>query len=122
MQPDEENYVSENFSDTFFSAVDCRKIGFIREDIENKYKNDQINTRERAILITSLLYAMDKIANTCGHYDAYIRNAEFNRHIELAVPLASNDNTENNQCYNEYANELVKRIVADLVYIDPPSN
>ena len=122
VQPDEENYMSENFSDTFFSAADCRKIGFIREDIENKYKNDQINARERAILITSLLYAMDKIANTCGHYDAYIRNAEFCRHIELAVPLASNDNNENNQCYNEDANELVKRIEADLVYIDPPYN
>lgn len=122
VQPNEENYMSENFSDTFFSAADCRKIGFIREDIENKYKNDQINARERAILITSLLYAMDKIANTCGHYDAYIRNAEFCRHIELAVPLASNDNNENNQCYNEDANELVKRIEADLVYIDPPYN
>lgn len=122
VQPNEENYMSENFSDTFFSAADCRKIGFIREDIESKYKSDQINARERAILITSLLYAMDKIANTCGHYDAYIRNAEFCRHIELAVPLASNDNNENNQCYNEDANELVKRIEADLVYIDPPYN
>ena len=121
-QPNEENYMSVNFSNTFFSAADCRKIGFIREDIENRYKNNQINVRERAILITSLLYAMDKIANTCGHYDAYIRNAEFSRHIELAVPLASNDNNENNQCYNEDANKLVRHIEADLVYIDPPYN
>lgn len=122
VQPDDDNYMSENFSNTFFSAADCRKIGFIREDIENQYKSNQINDRERAILITSLLYAMDKIANTCGHYDAYIRNAEFSRHLELAVPLASNDNNENNQCYNEDANELVRRIEADLVYIDPPYN
>lgn len=122
VQPAEENYMSENFSDTFFSAADCRKIGFIREDIENRYKNNQLNARERAILITSLLYAMDKIANTCGHYDAYIRNAKFSRHIELAVPLASNENNENNQCYNEDANELVRHIEADLVYIDPPYN
>lgn len=122
LQPDDDNYMSENFANTFFSAADCRKIGFIREDIENQYKNNQINDRERAILITSLLYAMDKIANTCGHYDAYIKNAEFNRHLELAVPLASNDNNENNQCYNEDANELVRRIQADLVYIDPPYN
>lgn len=122
VQPKEENYMSENFSDTFFSADDCRKIGFIREDIENKYKNGEINKRERALLITSLLYAMDKIANTCGHYDAYIHGAEFDRHLELAVPLASNENNENNQCYNEDANELVKRIEADLVYIDPPYN
>ena len=28
-------------------------------------------------LITSLLYAMDKIAKTCGHYDAYRKGAVF---------------------------------------------
>lgn len=121
-QPQEENYMSENFSDTFFSAADCRKIGFIREDIEKRYNAGEINARERAILITSLLYAMDKIANTCGHYDAYIKGATFEKHLELALPLASNENNKNNQCYNEDANRLVERIEADLVYIDPPYN
>ena len=29
-----DNYMSRNFADTFFSKQDCRKIGFIREDIE----------------------------------------------------------------------------------------
>ena len=120
--PQEENYMSENFADTFFSLEDCRKIGFIREDIEEIFRQKKINARERAILITSLLYAMDKIANTCGHYDAYIRGAQFERHLELSVPLASNNNNENNQCYNEDANVLVERIEADLVYIDPPYN
>ena len=121
-QPKEENYMSEHFADTFFSLEDCRKIGFIREDIEVNFKAKKINARERAILITSLLYAMDKIANTCGHYDAYIRGASFDKHLELSIPLASNDNNENNQCYNEDSNHLVERIEADLVYIDPPYN
>lgn len=67
----EKNYMTENFADTFFSFRDCSKIGFIRNDIEKLYGSGKINFRERAILITSLLYAMDKIANTCGHYDAY---------------------------------------------------
>lgn len=122
IKPHEENYMSLNFADTFFSLEDCRKIGFIREDIEINYKEKKINTRERAILITSLLYAMDKIANTCGHYDAYIKGASFDKHLELTIPLASNNNNENNQCYNEDSNQLVERIEADLVYIDPPYN
>lgn len=122
IKPNEENYMSLNFADTFFSLEDCRKIGFIREDIEINYKEKKINTRERAILITSLLYAMDKIANTCGHYDAYIKGASFDKHLELSIPLASNNNNENNQCYNEDSNQLVERIEADLVYIDPPYN
>ena len=118
----EDNYMTDNFSDTYFSRDDCAKIGYIREDIECLYENGSINKRERAILITSLLYAMDKIANTCGHYDAYRKGVVFDKPLELYVPLAEVHNTADNQCYNTDANELVKDITADLVYIDPPYN
>ena len=118
----EDNYMTENFADTYFSRSDCAKIGYIREDIETLYKNNDINTRERAILITSLLYAMDKIANTCGHYDAYRKGVEFDKSLELYVPLAKVHNNADNHCFNMDANELVKNISSDLVYIDPPYN
>ena len=118
----EDNYMSDNFSDTFFNKDNCRKIGFIREDIEKQFGSNKINERERAILITSLLYAMDKIAVTCGHYDAYRKGAKFEGSLELYVPLAEVNNNPMNQCFNEDANNLVKRIEADLVYIDPPYN
>lgn len=119
---DIDNYMTQNFSDTYFSRTDCARIGFIREDIEQRYHRGELNLRERAILITSLLYAMDKIALTCGHYDAYRQGAISDQSLELRVPLASIENNINNQCYNEDANNLVKRIVADLIYIDPPYN
>lgn len=118
----EDNYMTENFSDTYFSRDDCAKIGYIRENIESLYENDRINQRERAILITSLLYAMDKIANTCGHYDAYRKGVVFDKTLELYVPLAEVHNNADNKCYNTDANELVKKIKSDLVYIDPPYN
>ena len=118
----EDNYMSKNFGNTYFSIEDCLRIGFIREDIENNFKSGKINKRERAILITSLLYAMDKIANTCGHYDAYRKNVKFEKSLELFVPLAKVQNNENNLCFNMDANDLVKNIYADLVYIDPPYN
>ena len=117
-----DNYMTDNFADTYFSRDDCAKIGYIREDIEKNYKKKNINDRERAILITSLLYAMDKIAKTCGHYDAYRKGAEFDKPLELLVPLAERHNNPNNRCYNEDANNLVGSINADLVYIDPPYN
>lgn len=122
MSVDEDNYMTENFSDTYFSREDCAKIGFIREDIEKKHKAGEINERERALLLTSLLYAMDKIAKTCGHYDAYRKNVEFDMHLEMLLPLASEENSIENRCYNMDSNELVKDIYADLVYIDPPYN
>lgn len=65
---------------------------------------------------------MDKIAVTCGHYDAYRKGVQFEESLELYVPLAEVTNNPKNQCFNEDANNLVKRIEADLVYIDPPYN
>ena len=118
----EDNYMSINFANTYFDLEDCRKIGFIREDIEIRYKDGRINARERALLLTSLLYAMDKIANTCGHYDAYRKGVEFERHLELYVPEPECNLNENNMCYNLDTNLLVADIEADLVYIDPPYN
>ena len=118
----EDNYMSDNFSDTYFSLDDCRKIGFIRQDIEDKFNSGFINARERALLITSLLYAMDKIANTCGHYDAYRQGVEFEKHLEMYVPQPEPDVNENNVCYNMDTNELAPEIEADLIYIDPPYN
>ena len=118
----EENYMTENFSDTYFSKADCSKIGFIREDIEQKFLSGIITERERAILIASLIYAMDKIANTCGHYDAWRRGVIFERHLILPVLNVPEKNNKNNRCFNEDANELVRHIKADLIYIDPPYN
>ena len=117
-----DNYMSDNFADTYFSLEDCRRIGFIREDIESRREAGEINFREKSLLVTSLLYAMDKIAQTCGHYDAYRKGAQFKDHLELRVPLASQENNPANLCYNLDINELAPTIEADLVYLDPPYN
>lgn len=122
IQSNELNYMSENFSNTFFSSEDCSKIGIIREDIEQKFSSGTINEREKALLITSLLYAMDKIANTCGHYDAFRQDIKFEKHIELYYPNASNKNNINNNCFNKDINIIAKEIFADIVYLDPPYN
>lgn len=119
--PYEDNYMTENFSDTYFSREVCSKIGFVREFIENEFLAKKINFKERAILITSLLYGLDKIAATCGHYDAYRKNAELPQNFSLQI-LEPEKKLRQNECYNDDANILVKKIFADIVYIDPPYN
>ena len=118
----ENNYVRENFANTFFLADDCSKIGYIREDIEKKYNKKEINYKEYSILITILLYAMDRIANTVGHYDAYRKNIEFDKELYLGIMLPDKNLNKDNKCYNKDANELVKNIDCDLLYLDPPYN
>lgn len=119
--PKKENYMSENFSNTFFSREVCLKIGYIRDDIDKQFKKGNINTKERAMLITSLLYACDKIANTCGHYDAYRIGAEYDDNLVLEYPEQYNS-LKNNLCLCEDSNKIASTIRCDLAYLDPPYN
>lgn len=116
-----ENYFSINFSNTYFDRENSLKIGAIREDIETQYKNGNINDRERAYLITSLIYALDRIANTVGHYDAY-RKVDIPKRALVLQPLDIKSSKSKSKIYNQDANELVRHIKSDVVYIDPPYN
>lgn len=118
-----ENYFSDNFSDTFFSRNNCIKIGNIRERIDVLYRSKEINEREKDYLITSLIYAMDHIANTVGHYDAFRRGGDLTKQlILLPLDVPPVENNKRNDIYKEDSNELVKHVSCDLVYIDPPYN
>lgn len=116
-----DNYYSKNFANTYLSKNNMKKVGYIRDDIDNEYQNKRINNREKSCLITSLIYAIDRIANTVGHYDAYRMNGNLDQTLELMIPDIKKFKTKN-KIYNENCNDLVKRIKADLVYIDPPYN
>lgn len=117
----ENNYMRQNFADTFYAADTCSKIGYIREDIETKYKAKAINFKEYAILITALMYGMDKIANTVGHYDAYRKNADYDSRFVIPLVLPEPNNA-GNKCFNNDANVLIGDIKCDLLYLDPPYN
>jgi len=116
------NYFSNNFSDTYFNHETCLKIGGIRDEIDWLYKKGNINFKEQAILITSLLYAADKIAKTCGHYDAYRKGADENKSLILKMPLIEQSSNKRNEIFNLDANILAKNLKVDMVYIDPPYN
>ncbi|MDO8513094.1 MAG: Dam family site-specific DNA-(adenine-N6)-methyltransferase [bacterium] len=115
------NYFSENFSNTYFDAKNAKKIGVIRDDIEKLFEEKIINEREKSYLLTSLIYALDKIANTVGHYDAY-RKIEINDKKLFLLPLDLPHSKYHAEIYKDDANNLVKHIKADVVYIDPPYN
>lgn len=114
----EENYFSMNFGGKYFSNSSSKIIGFIREDIE-KNKN-QLTKKEYDILLSSLLYSIDKVANTVGHYETYFKkdNFEDNFYLRSIKPLKVN----NIIIHREDSNKLAKNIEADVVYIDPPYN
>lgn len=115
---EEENYFSKHFGGTYFSEENAKKIGTIREEIEIISENDN----EKSILICSLLYAMDKVANTVGHYDAFRKDLDMTQPIKLLIPNIDHLNNKNNEIYKEDANALIRKISCDVLYIDPPYN
>ncbi len=119
----EENYVSENFGDKYFNKDDAKIIGKIREDLEESISNKKINDKEYFILLSSLLFSMDKIANTCGHYDAYrkIEKIDSRFKYELIIPKKL-DKNQKIEIYREDSNKLSRKIKADIAFIDPPYN
>lgn len=114
-----DNYFSKNFGGKYFSDNDAKLIGKIREEI--KVLKRSLSDREYCILLASLVYSMDKVANTVGHYDAYrkINNIEDRFVYELIRPEKS---SEKFTIYRKDANKLVRKVKADIAFIDPPYN
>jgi adenine-specific DNA-methyltransferase len=118
-----DNYFSINYGDKYFTLDNARKIGYVRENMEELKRKGKLNEREFSILFTSLMYALDKAANTVGHYEAYRKNLDMFNPIRFLMPaLASNETNQLNKIYQCDANELVREIETDILYIDTPYN
>lgn len=114
-----DNYFSTIYSHKYFSENDAKLIGYIRDDIENN--KNLLSEKEYCYLITSLLYATDKIANTVGHFESYLKHEPINKGVHLEK-LEINHEIIPADIYNEDSNRLVKNIACDIAYIDPPYN
>lgn len=66
-----DNYFSDNYGNKYFDMASAKLIGYIRDFIEDI--KSTLTEKEYCILIASLIYSMDRIANTLGHFDAYIK-------------------------------------------------
>lgn len=113
-----ENYFSVNFGGKFFEYKLSKLIGYIREDLEEMKPN--LTKKEFAVLLASLIYSIDKYANTVGHFDAYIKKPIAERPFRLKMIAAQN--CSNVKIYREDANTLARTISCDVAYIDPPYN
>lgn len=113
-----ENYFSEHFGNKFFDNQNAKLIGYIREDIEASHKD--LTEKEYALLLTILIYNIDKLANTVGHFDAYIKKEI--KYKKLFLHNIAQYPIKNIEIYKENANILARKIKADVAYIDPPYN
>jgi len=124
-----EGYVYNNYAPSgkfgrqYFSDDNAKKIDAIREQIENWYKDSNINNDEYYVLLYSLIDAADFVANISGTYGAYLKiwRSMALKPLNLKKPEIV-DNKKDNEIYQEDSNSLINDITCDVLYIDPPYN
>jgi adenine-specific DNA-methyltransferase len=94
-----------------------RKLDAIREEIDNL----GLNEIDKAILLTSLILALDEVDNTLGHYAAYLSEWSPRSYNTMKMRLPSIIRSpQNHIVYNEDIFNVLDKVVADLAYYDPP--
>ncbi len=112
-----------DFERMYFSDDNAQKCDSIRSTIEDWRNNNEINDKEYFFLIASLLEVVDKHANTASVYGAFLKNLKSAAQKKFDfVPAKLIINDQEHAVYNSNANELIKNISPDILYLDPPYN
>lgn len=128
-QNSEEGLIYKNFSEgslikrMYFIEDNAKKIDGIRQEIAEKYSKKEISKEQYYWLLASLIEAADSVANTASVYGAFLKAYKKSALKELNFKLAPYEIThQKNEIYQEDANNLVKKISGDILYLDPPYN
>lgn len=122
-------FIYQNYSPTpncdrqYFSNENAIKIDYIRQTIEEWLDKKLISHDEYHYLLAGLLEAVPFIFNIAGTYGAYLKHWDKRSQNQLLlIRLEVTKNNKQNKCFNVDANELIKNISGDVLYIDPPYN
>lgn len=109
----------------YFTPENAARIDAVRHTIEAWAADGRITDEERYYLITALLEAADRVANTTGIYAAYVKSWQPNakRPLRLRMPRITRGDGRPCRAYRGEALELVRDLPRfDLLYLDPPYN
>jgi adenine-specific DNA-methyltransferase len=98
-------------------------IDSMRMQIEEWYKGEEIDRDGYYFLLASLLQSVEKVANTASLYGAFLKTLKKTAQQKIMVlPLHYEPSKNKNEVFNQDANELIKEIEGDILYLDPPYN
>ena len=124
-----EGYVYKNYclgsgsKKQYFSDENGKRIDAIRQKIESWKQNEEITGDEYYFLLSTLLENADAVANTASVYGAYLKHLKASAQKPLKLTPAFFDLTDAaHDVFNKDANDLIKEIEGDVLYLDPPYN
>lgn len=108
----------------YFRPQHARKIDGILEFLCDQRRRGTISRPEHHLLLNALLNAADRRANISGTYGAYLKKWQSNTENELSleVPELVSGKSDGHRAFQRDANELVREIEGDILYLDPPYN
>jgi adenine-specific DNA-methyltransferase len=129
LPPSEEGFIFKNYcfagsgQRNYFSNDNGKKIDAIRLKIEQWRNNNEIGENLYYFLLCSLLESADKVANTASVYGAFLKQIKASAQKPLVLEPALFEVNENtHKVFANDANELIKKISGDILYMDPPYN
>jgi adenine-specific DNA-methyltransferase len=127
-------YITESFGDSYFTRENCMRMDSIRESMERMKASAEISNAEHAILLGAFLLGADRVANTIGQYDAFLKHidrksVERGRHLVdqrvrtrfLLQPLERLDGIALEVVHGDLLS-LAAGLDVDAAYFDPPYN
>src|SRR5699024_7048679 len=126
-RPGKNFYIYNNYTPVgnrmYLTESNAIKIDGMRLDIEEFYKDGDIDYSEYCFLLASLFESVMKVSNTTGTYQAFLKFWESRslKEFELtSLELNSVEEIKDNTIFCENTNKLVREIEGDIAYLDPP--
>jgi len=132
-------FMYNNYSEVFFFPEECMELDLYRNNIEkldDEYKISLALSLIRRSMIRKMPYSrfnlpwekIKQLRDEEYSYDKYKRkrayhNLSFKHHFIQNLKeynMAIFDNNNNNKSYNQDIFELLPKVEADLIYLDPP--
>lgn len=107
----------------YFTEINALHIDAIRQSIQEWLDKGLITINGFMFLLASLLECVPSVSNIAGTYGAYLKHWDPRTSKPVVLePIYVIDNGKQNISYNEDANELIKKISGEVLYVDPPYN
>jgi adenine-specific DNA-methyltransferase len=100
-----------------FQRKNTRKLDAVRDEIDNLI----LNWEDKCVILTSLIYALDSVDSTLGHYVSYLSKWSPRSYNDLCMklPRRFEHGNDNNVIRSDVFNTINNNHY-DLVYYDPP--
>lgn len=100
-----------------FQAKNTRKLDAIRDEIEKL----NLCWEDKCVILTSLIYALDSVDSTLGHYVSYLAKWSPRSHNDLFLKLPKRfKNAKKHEVIRGDIFDTIQSKEFDLAYFDPP--